>query len=87
MAGSVACLCERVFNRDFSTMVVKRPEIGRGVQAPVTVLIREPVMFCAECSRRTRARKIGSGFICGVHSPKNPVFHNSKNRLTFYELY
>lgn len=86
-SGSVSFLCERVFDCDFSTMKVNHPEIGRAVQAAVTVLIREPVTFCSERSRGTRARKVGSGFIRGVNSPSNPVFNNSRSRLTFCRLY
>ena len=63
------------FHYDFSIM--SHLESGRVVQSGIAVLISVPFRFCSEHMRETGTSKIGSGFICGINSPNNPIFNKS----------
>lgn len=55
-------------------MVVNHLEIGRMVQADMAFLIRKPDRFCLKHLKEAGARKIGSGFICGINKPDLFIF-------------
>lgn len=73
MYGSASFRYERGLDYDFSIVLRKHFEIGRVVQDGMAILIKEP--FFTHNTRETGASKIGSGFICGINSPNNPIFN------------
>lgn len=81
MCSSVSFLYERFFHYDFSLM--SHLESGRVVQSRIAVLIRVPFRFCLQHMKETGTSKTGSGFVCGINSPNNPIFNRSISGWTY----